>query len=267
MSDNQAGGISGRFFYSEFTIGENTGDEMSIMPIRPPFGGADRAEMSELFEQKTGWMDRFVDAIGFDDTKVYEANGKTVIDAGMGSDQVTVTSNDDGGVTVSVNGRTYNFTEEQAKNLEIRGGSGDDNIKIDRDVEDGITVRGESGNDTIQGGGGADRIFGGSGTDTIKGGHGNDYIHGGSGNDTIHGERGNDRIFGGSGNDEVRGGRGNDTIQGGQGADKLHGERGKDSITRDWQDSEVKGGKGDDRISWDNGTPFRPIDLLRNWRA
>ena len=53
--------------------------------------------------------------------------------------------------------------------------------------DNGVTIKGEGGNDTINGGNGDDILDGGTGNDWLYGGNGNDtYIFGkGYGNDTI----------------------------------------------------------------------------------
>jgi Ca2+-binding RTX toxin-like protein len=157
-------------------------------------------------------------------------NGKTIIDAGNGNDNIRVSNGANGGLNVNVNGQNYSFNAQEAANLVIRGGNGNDNIRVDSNVRQNLTIEGGNGNDNITGGRGNDRIFGGAGNDTINGGRGNDQIWGGRGNDTINGGRGNDFIHGGSGNDTLSGGRGNDTLIGGTGADSLNGGRGNDNL-------------------------------------
>jgi Ca2+-binding RTX toxin-like protein len=154
--------------------------------------------------------------------------GKTIIDAGAGNDDINVHTNDDGSVDVTVNGEEYNFTAEEAKNLEVRGGNGNDNITCTgkADQRSGIfgimfnndpklTLDGGNGNDRISGSSGDDTIRGGKGRDIIKGGDGNDTIHGGDGNDTIDGGAGDDKVFGDAGRDNVKGDSGNDWVDGG----------------------------------------------------
>ncbi len=234
---------------------------MTTMPVR---GGSidqrDKYEREERFEMPTTMLDSLVDRFKINDTRVFGENGKIVVDTGFGNDEVNVTKGKNGGVTVEVNGKKYEFTAEQAKNLEIRGGSGNDTIKVADNVKTGITIRGGSGDDTIKGGRGNDMISGGSGNDKIDGGRGNDWIHAGTGSDTVNGGRGKDTIYAGSGDDQVNGGRGADTIHGGNGADALNGGRGNDHITRDFSDRAVHGGRGDDTTAWD----LKPL-LPRPW--
>ncbi|MCG8051026.1 MAG: hypothetical protein JAZ15_07475, partial [Candidatus Thiodiazotropha endolucinida] len=65
-----------------------------------------------------------------DDTSVTRGCGKTVLDAGNGDDNINVHTNFDGSVDVCVNGKTYSFSAQEAQNLEIRGGNGNDNITM-----------------------------------------------------------------------------------------------------------------------------------------
>jgi Ca2+-binding RTX toxin-like protein len=173
-------------------------------------------------------------------------NGKTIIEAGSGNDNIRVSNGNNGGLNVNVNGQNYYFTAQEAQKLVIRGGDGNDNIRVDSNVRQNLTIEGGNGNDNITGGSGNDRIFGGAGNDRINGGNGNDSIWGGSGNDRINGGNGNDTIHGGSGNDTLNGGNGNDNLIGGTGADSLNG------------------GRGFDRMNWGNAGLF---DMLTQDRA
>jgi Ca2+-binding RTX toxin-like protein len=153
-------------------------------------------------------------------------NGKTIIDAGNGNDNILVNTHKDGSVDVFINGEEHNFTSWEAKNLEIRGGKGNDNIVCTGEAEDTNFFGFNFSNDpkfTIDGGKGDDMIMGSSGNDTIMGGKGNDTILGGDGNDTIHGGKGQDTILGGAGNDKVYGDKGRDFVDGGEGKDWVQG--------------------------------------------
>ncbi len=147
---------------------------------------------------------------------------KTVVDAGDGDDNIRVSCDPcrPGGVIVDVNGEKHHLTPEQARNLEIRGGKGNDTIIVDPDVKvgnwfDRLTNRGI----TLDGGDGDDFIVGGGGNDTIRGGRGDDIILGGDGDDRINGGDGDDLIMDWSGNNRMRGGRGRDTVIGGRDLD------------------------------------------------
>jgi Ca2+-binding RTX toxin-like protein len=153
--------------------------------------------------------------------------GKTVIDAGKGDDLINIHTNPNGSVDVTINGEVHSFSEEEAKNLEVRGGKGNDTIictgEADKRTFFGIPIGDNNPNLTIDGGKGDDFIMGSCGDDVIKGGKGNDFIMGGDGNDTIHGGRGNDFVHGGDGNDKVYGDQGRDDVYGGQGKDWVQG--------------------------------------------
>ena len=184
-----------------------------------------------------GFIDgAFKKITGIIDTSVTRANENqklTVLDARSGNDKINIHTNFDGSVDVDVNGRNFSFTAEEAQNLEIRGGRGNDRITQSgwsNNEEPNITIKGGSGNDTIHGTAGDDNIDGGSGNDTIYGHSGNDNIDGGSGNDRIHGGAGNDMINGGMGNDNIFGNAGDDQITGGGGFDFADGGKGSDRI-------------------------------------
>ncbi len=188
-----------------------------------------------------------------DEAKITQEHGffgqptKTVIDAGKGDDLINIHTNPNGSVDVTINGEKHSFSAEEAKNLEVRGGSGDDTIVCTGEANKYHTMGGlgsffgfdNNPHLTIDGGKGDDIIMGSSGDDTIRGGSGDDIIFGGGGNDNIDGGRGNDIIMGGDGNDQIHGGRGNDFVMGGDGNDKVYGDQGRD---------DVYGGQGNDWV-------------------
>jgi len=228
-------------------------------------------------------------------TTQHAGNGKTktIIDAGSGNDKINIHTNHSGSVTVTINGKHYYFTAKQAQNLEVKGGSGNDQITFSggttgmwggTPASPNITIDGGRGNDTIaavgennlyvgawvpqkpnitiNGGSGNDLIFGGKGEQTINGGSGNDIILGGRGNDTIKGGRGNDIILGGAGEDTIKGGRGNDTVLGGAGDDTIKGGKGNDVIFGGRGDDTIKGGRGNDTIFGGRGD-----DIIKGGRG
>jgi Ca2+-binding RTX toxin-like protein len=149
--------------------------------------------------------------------------GRTVLDARGGNDKINVHQNIDGSVTVTINDKeTHQFTAEEARSLEIRGGDGNDNITMTGQqlygMPSGITIHGGNGDDRIYGGVGNDRLFGDAGNDIIAGGSGNDLVDGGLGNDSLYGQAGNDTIIGGAGGgyDYLVGGSGRDVGIGGR---------------------------------------------------
>jgi Ca2+-binding RTX toxin-like protein len=149
--------------------------------------------------------------------------GKTVLDARGGNDKINVHQNIDGSVTVTINDKeTHQFTAEEARCLEIKGGDGNDNITMT-----GQQLYGMPNNITISGGNGNDNIYGGAGNQTLNGDAGNDRIYGGSGNDRINGGEGNDSLYGQAGNDTIIGGAGGgyDYLVGGSGRDEGIGGR------------------------------------------
>ena len=162
-----------------------------------------------------------------------------IVQSGRSNDNIHITKNDDGGVTVDVNGEKYSFTASQANRLVVRAGDGNDIIKVDRDVTARLTLEGGDGNDVIygsdsneviRGGDGNDKIYARGGRDVIIAGNGDDTVHGGDGDDNIYGLNGNDTLYGDDGRDYIDGGRDNDKIYGGDGRDALIGGRGDDQL-------------------------------------
>ena len=184
---------------------------------------------------------------------VRRVGNRIIIDAGAGDDNVQITRNAAGGVTVNVNGAERTFTGADANRLTIRAGNGNDTINVAPDVTVRLTLEGGDGNDTIRGGGGNDTIRGGGGDDTIEAAGGNDTVWGGAGRDYLNGSLGNDRLYGGIGDDVVYGGDGNDSIQGNAGDDYLDGSRGNDNVLGGAGRDVLSGGLGDDTLRGGNG--------------
>jgi Ca2+-binding RTX toxin-like protein len=194
-----------------------------------------------------------------------DSNNRIIIQANGSNDDISVSQDaKTGNVTVRINDEYQTFLNKPANRIVIRGGDGDDNVKIDKSVTATIVVDGENGNDTIDaseskvsqfmfGGNGNDKLIGGSGRDFIYGDDGNDTIIGGDGNDVIEAGNGNDIVDGGNGNDYINGSTGNDIIKGGKGNDVIYGGDGDDKIQGNDGDDYVDGGKGNDLLEGGNG--------------
>jgi len=121
----------------------------------------------------------------------------TTVSATDGDDDVYMTENADGSVTVTINGEKHEFTAEEARTLIIDAGDGNDLVRINGSI--GVTVNGGDGNDMLLGGDGNDTLNGGIGNDVLDGGDGNDQMTGGDGYDYLRGGHGNDTMHGGNG--------------------------------------------------------------------
>ncbi len=178
---------------------------------------------------------------------------ETRIIANSEDNDINIHKNPDGSADVTVDGETVHLSREEARNLVVEGGSGDDHISVTGyqlcGPEMNITLNGGSGDDVIRGGSGSETIDGGSGDDWIDGGAGNDHIHGGSGNDTLIGGDGNDHLYGGDGDDGIWGGAGDDRIYGENGNDTLVGNSGNDHIVGGYGDDNMWGSSGNDTLS------------------
>lgn len=201
---------------------------------------------------------------------ITSVGGKTVIDAGAGDDQISISQDPKtGDVTVNVNGAERSFTGADRDNLVIKAGDGNDRISVGENVTVKLTLEGQNGDDTIsvsdkvmtgqviEGGDGKDLLIGGSGMDYINGSKGNDMIlarggndvvYAGDGDDYVSGGEGDDYLEAGKGNDTVRGWEGNDNISGGQGDDKLYGGDGDDVIYAGDGKDEIYGQTGDNKV-------------------
>ncbi len=202
---------------------------------------ADLAQLKQQMAEELG--------INEDSILVISCSGK--------DDKIDVTSKPNDSVVVSINGREYTYTAEEASRLIIDGGEGNDEITIDKGVTQNMYVLGGDGDDTIKGGSGNDRLYGGAGDDYIRGGDGDDRIFGGEGNDKLKGSSGKDYIEGGAGNDNMNGGSGydvlyglsgDDTLEGGAGNDYLDGGTGNDALKGGFGNDNLVGGQGDDDL-------------------
>lgn len=184
------------------------------------------------------------------EASVTKAGGKVIIDAGAGDDKIAVTQDvATGAVTVNINGAASSFTGNDAQNLVIKAGEGNDRINVGENVTVKLILEGNDGNDRIV----VDNkvttgqsIDGGDGNDTIIGGGGMDYINGSKGNDFLMGRDGNDVIYAGDGDDYVSGGNGDDYLEAGKGNDTVRGWAGNDNISGGQNDDKLYGGDGDD---------------------
>ncbi|RKH50321.1 alkaline phosphatase [Corallococcus sp. AB050B] len=191
------------------------------------------------------------------------ADGRTVVDLGVGNNTATVSQGKDGGLTIKSGSDTVTLTAEQAKGVIINGGAGNDSITVDASVTQDITLdggegddklTGGKGNDTLIGGAGNDTVIGGEGKDTLQGQDGDDYLEGGAGDDRILGGDGRDVLYGLDGNDYVSGGKGRDYIDGGAGNDRAHGGEGDDQVIGGRGNDTLSGGRGNDAVAGGEGT-------------
>jgi Ca2+-binding RTX toxin-like protein len=228
--------------------------------------------MGFYFSHKIG-MGAYKTTVNLKGGSGFFRNEKTVINANGGNDRIHIHTNIDGSVRVNINGEKYDFTADQARNMVIDGGDGNDTITMSGcqlyGPDSNISVVGGEGNDVIYGSQGNDHIYGGRGYDTIygfggddeiRGGKENDTIYGGTGNDYIQGDKGADTIFGGAGNDSIDGGKHDDYLNGGSGDDIISGSRGTDIVFGGFGCDTISGGKGDDYV--DQGCDTRL--LLQN---
>ncbi len=170
-----------------------------------------------------------------------------IVTTGPGDDHVRVVAGPDGTWSVLVGTRFgehgihhtghHQLTADQARNLVIRTGDGDD-VALGGAGDDeihGVTgidsLHGQGGDDRIVGGDGIDVVYGGRGDDVLLGGDGRDVLEGGSGNDVVSGSADGDVLSGGRGDDRPAGGAGDDVLLAGRGSDTLGGGTGTDRAT------------------------------------
>jgi Ca2+-binding RTX toxin-like protein len=221
----------------------------------------------DLMSQLQAILGRFFGGAAFPQ----DAAGHTLVSGGAQADRIEVRPGPMGGAYVTSNGVTSYLTAEEAKELHITAGAGNDQVFVDPNFPYPVTIdggagddiltggraddvlRGGDGRDVIVGNRGNDQIDGGHGDDVMVGGHGDDVIRGGQGRDWAHAGYGNDTVYGGRGNDRVHGGAGNDRLFGNSGADVIHGDGGNDLIRGGRGSDRLFGGFGNDRIFGDAG--------------
>jgi Ca2+-binding RTX toxin-like protein len=116
---------------------------------------------------------------------------------------------------INLGDRDDTLTSDNVGDLEVIGGSGDDNMRggsrpvLGGELGNNASVeyfRGQGGDDVLKGFGQPDIIDGGKGNDKIDGGKGKDDLYGGGGNDVVNARDGqrDRRINCGPGNDTVK---------------------------------------------------------------
>jgi len=166
----------------------------------------------------TGYADGAYDIYGGSGgDQVYVKHGVIHDAAGDGDDDYS--GDGSGRVLVSYDTQTRGIVADLWSGFVLGAGSGDDTLAgilqlrgtqaDDRLIgmpfgklsEFGVSIWGDTGNDSIAGTSQADRLLGGVGNDQLTGYSGADRLTGGSGNDRIAGGEGNDILFGGAGRD------------------------------------------------------------------
>ncbi|SDS04395.1 Effector protein [Pseudomonas cedrina] len=189
------------------------------------------------------------------------------------ADQIHISQTLPGQLDVQVNGQLYRFDSEdrngQPLAFHIKTHGGNDNIRIDANVIQPITVDAGDGDDRVRAGGGYTRLFGGEGNDVLRlgsgvgyaeGNDGDDLIIGGSGDNVLYGNNDNDRLYAGAGPESktsyLDGGNGNDRLSAGNGHTVLHGGAGDDRLVG-YDRSTFYTGSGSDTV-----IANRPGDLI-----
>lgn len=216
---------------------------VSIVPTVPTTVGKD-SRVGDLKAQNDFWRNLLDKAFApfkafGSEAEVTRVDGKVVIDAKGGDDQIGVKQAQNGDITVTVNGKSQKFTGTEKDNIVIKAGDGNDEIVVDSNVTVNLTLEGNAGDDKITGGAGADKIDGGDGYD---------YINGFKGKDTLSGGAQNDVIYGGDDDDVLNGGTGDDYLEGSKGKDTLNGEAGKDLLSGGLDDDTINGGADNDTV-------------------
>ncbi|MGM9991644.1 MAG: M91 family zinc metallopeptidase [Candidatus Bruticola sp.] len=182
----------------------------------------------------------------------------TILTATKGNDQITVSPDKNGGITVDINGDKNSFTSTEAKKLVIDASDGNDKIIVQEEVRVPLFITGGKGHDFIEGGSGDDTIIDNYGQNEIHGQRGNDTIIAGGFDldssspviETIDGRSINGNVItGGLGRDYIEGSNQNDHLSDEGGGAVVYGLDGNDLIEVSSGQNYVDGGHGNDIIS------------------
>ncbi|WP_240995250.1 MULTISPECIES: M91 family zinc metallopeptidase [Pseudomonas] len=182
-------------------------------------------------------------------------SNRLVVETGDASDTIHVRRWPGSRLQIIVNDKPYLFdaesTQGPSQGLWIKTNGGDDQVRIDDDVDIRVDVDGDDGDDHLIAGGGRTRLYGGRGNDVIQLGRGLGYAEGNDGDDVIMGGRGNNVMYGNNGHDRLYAGAGASTKQsyldGGDGDDDLYAGNGH---------TVLHGGKGTDHLIGHDSTAF-----------
>lgn len=128
---------------------------------------------------------------------------RTVVKGTSADDTIHVTYNADGSADVDVNGKNTHYSADDARNMRIDGGAGNDTITVEDHRVGFICADGPGSSLTVDGGSGDDTIV--YENDTRFGGGGSVDLNGGSGDDNISGDLKGVSVDGGTGRDTVNG--------------------------------------------------------------
>jgi len=114
-----------------------------------------------------------------------------------GDDTIKVKTGDaPGDVEIRINGPPK-ATVHPTGRIVVYGGLGDDDIKVQEDVNAPAWLFGGAGDDKLRGGSGVNVLVGGAGDDVLSGGSSRDLLIGGAGADKITGEAADDILVAG----------------------------------------------------------------------
>lgn len=215
------------------------------------------------------------------------ANAMNQITGTGGDDAIRAWSNEDGSITVSVNGQETVYDSQEAMNgFRVSSGDGNDSIDFssigatliinagegDNDINLGygrnIVKAGDGNNSVTAVGsyrtnislGNGDNVISagadGNEYNTINAGNGNNTIEIGNASGTIHTGNGNDSITTGNGNTKIYTGNGENTVKAGNGNNYIQGGAGTDTITAGNGNNVIYGLDGNDKITAGNGKNY-----------
>ncbi|ADD44395.1 M91 family zinc metallopeptidase [Stackebrandtia nassauensis] len=199
-------------------------------------------------------------------------DGSYYLTTGDGNNKVKVTNDADGNLVVTVDDKEFKY--DKGTNLTLNSGKGDDEIDVDKSVDNNLTLATGDGKDTItdHDSKGNRTFVTGEGDDTVATTGDNRNIYTEGGNDSVKAIGDKNNLAGGGGDDNIEttggkvfGGDGNDTIKAGdhdnpfyrdkpEHSTDIYGGAGDDKITGSDQNETIVGGGGDDEISGRGGT-------------
>lgn len=153
--------------------------------------------------------------------KVVLSNGILTVNGSNAADKIKIDQYSSG-VIVTINSKVLMRARSSAvSKIIVNAGDGNDEIKVNSNVNLETLLNGDLGNDTIYGGSAKDSIYGGDGNDKLYGNNGLDWLYGGDGDDTLDGGKGADFLSGDQGLDTIYVKRGDDTWLTGPGIKRI----------------------------------------------
>lgn len=218
-------------------------------------------------------------SLGDRDDTLFDWNGPTTVDGGIGADALDGNAGNDR----LTGGPGNDALRGELGDDRLDGGDGDDSLE-GFGLDSGDTGNDTSGRDVYVGGAGFDLVDYTARTDPLTldldgvaddgaSGEGDligadiERLYGGAGNDVLTGSPAVNWLYGYGGDDTLVGGPADDVLKGGNNADRLFGQDGGDALDGGAGDDLLDGGPGADAFDGDGGFSGADRILARDGTA